>query len=94
MTHFLAGYSSNYYDDGRIRKELIYNLEPLFSLPHLYKPEIRKMGAGEKEKEKRNEEMYIGRLLENSSPISEMTGIVRRVKRGSRHLGEESNQRG
>ena len=52
------------------------------------------MGAGEKEKEKRNEEMYIGRLLENSSPISEVTGIVRRVKRGSRHLGEESNQRG
>ena len=37
------------------------------------------MGAGEKKKEKRNEEMYIGRLLENSSPISKMTGIVRRV---------------
>lgn len=64
------------------------------SLPHLYTPEIRKVGAGEREKGKRREERCVGVLFWNSSPVSKMTGMVRRVKRGSRHIGEKSNQRG
>lgn len=36
----------------------------------MYTPEIRLVGAGEREKKKKKKERHVGRLLHNSSPVS------------------------
>lgn len=71
MTHSPAVYSGYYEVDMR-RRELKYNSGPLFSSWAFPTWIYLKSGGGSRrgEGQKRKDERYIGRLFQNSSPVS------------------------